>query len=227
MKEIRTRFAPKAAIRLQSSISSCSTDKFTCCAKATSVTNPNDPIVHNCLLVSKQPNKQSREYPHIAHTVPQTALHRLRMPPKHIHDARPAQRRKRRPPIPRQLPLDMIGKQSLPGMAVVMPMLVCMSMMMSMMSAMPPPLHRQLRQRQHHPRKHINYNLLANRVLDIATKNDIAAQQARDKAIVAALLARGACAPQQKHRGFVDEGEEAEVAGVLARGFPHEVALCA
>lgn len=41
------------------------------------------------------------------------------------------------------------------------------------------------------------------------------------------FFARGRCAAQEYHRGLVDEGEEAEVAGVLACGFEDEVAFLA
>jgi hypothetical protein len=58
-----------------------------------------------------------------------------------------------------------------------------------------------------------------------AAKDGVAAKQAREKRVKLALLARGRRVAQEKHRGFVNEGKEAEVARVLARRFVYEKAF--
>jgi hypothetical protein len=47
----------------------------------------------------------------------------------------------------------------------------------------------------------------------------VAAEQTGEEGIVVSFFAGGRSVPQQEHGRFVDEGEEAEIAGVLARGF--------
>lgn len=61
--------------------------------------------------------------------------------------------------------------------------------------------------------------------MDRATEDGVAAKEACEEGIVVALFARGRGASEEEHGGFVDEGEEAEVAGVLARGFVDECAF--
>lgn len=72
-----------------------------CCARAMSAVNPTRLTVHNCIAVSnllitlnkpvapKLHQENERDYPHITHTTPQTALHRLWMPPENIHNHSP------------------------------------------------------------------------------------------------------------------------------------------
>jgi hypothetical protein len=55
-----------------------------------------------------------------------------------------------------------------------------------------------------------------------APKYRIAAQQPSEESIIMSLFARRRRVPQKQHCGFIHEREEAEVAGVLARGFVDE-----
>lgn len=88
-------------------------------------------------------------------------------------------------------------------------------------------LDRQLRQRQTDARKHIDDDLLGHRVVDRAAKDRVPAQQAREEGVVVPLLAGRGRVAQEYHAGLVDEGEEAEVARVLARCFVDEEAFAA
>jgi hypothetical protein len=47
----------------------------------------------------------------------------------------------------------------------------------------------------------------------------VAAEEAREEGVVVPFFLGGRGVPQEEHGGFVDEGEEAEIAGVLASGF--------
>jgi sulfur relay (sulfurtransferase) complex TusBCD TusD component (DsrE family) len=88
-----------------------------------------------------------------------------------------------------------------------------------------PLLHRQLRERQTHTRKHVYDNLLADAIVYRAPKHRVSAQQARQERIVVSLFPVRRCVFEKQHRGLVDECEEAEVARVLARGFEDEEAF--
>ena len=55
--------------------------------------------------------------------------------------------------------------------------------------------------------------------MDCAAEDGVAAEQTREEGIVVTLFSGGGCVAQEDHGGFVYEGEEAEVAGVLAGGF--------
>lgn len=58
-----------------------------------------------------------------------------------------------------------------------------------------------------------------------AAEDGVAAEQAGEEGIVVALFTGWGGVAEEEHRGFVDEGEEAEVAGMLARGFVDEDAF--
>lgn len=83
-------------------------------------------------------------------------------------------------------------------------------------------LHRQLGKRQRHARKHVDYDLLADAGVDAAAEDDVAAQQACEEGVVGIDFAVVEVR-EGEHGGLVDEGEEGEVAGVLAGGFEDEV----
>jgi hypothetical protein len=80
-------------------------------------------------------------------------------------------------------------------------------------------LHGEFRQCQTHACKHVDDNLLGHGVVDCAAEDGVAAQQAGEEGVVMALFACRGRVAQEEHGGFVDEGEEAEVARVLARRF--------
>jgi hypothetical protein len=88
-----------------------------------------------------------------------------------------------------------------------------------------PLLHRQLRERQTHTRKHVYDNLLANAIMYRAPKHRVPAQQTCQKRIVVSLFPVRRRVFEEQHRRLVDECEEAEVARVLARGFKDEKAF--
>lgn len=58
-----------------------------------------------------------------------------------------------------------------------------------------------------------------------AAEDCVPAEQAGKEGVVVTLFTGGGGVAQEEHAGFVDEGEETEVASVLARGFVHERAL--
>lgn len=61
--------------------------------------------------------------------------------------------------------------------------------------------------------------------MDCAAEDGVAAEETGEEGVVLALFAVGRCVSQEEHGGFVDEGEEAEVAGVLAGCFVDEEAF--
>ena len=61
--------------------------------------------------------------------------------------------------------------------------------------------------------------------MDGAAEDGVAAEQAREEGVVVALFARGRGVFEEEHGGLVDEGEEAQVARVLPRGFVDEPAF--
>jgi hypothetical protein len=160
-----------------------------------------------------QPNVLKKKPPthlHIMHTTSQTRLHRLRMPPKHIHDSGPTEARKNRPGILAHT----IGNLSI---AYELPATV----------ARPPILNGQLGQRKHHARKDVDDNLLVDAAL-AAREDGIPANQPGYEAVVPPLLASSHVrVSKEQHAGFVDERKEAEVAGVRAGRFEDELDLFA
>jgi len=58
-----------------------------------------------------------------------------------------------------------------------------------------------------------------------ASEDCVAAEQTGEEGIVVPLFPCGRSVAEEEHGGFVDEGEEAEVAGVLSCGFVDEPAL--
>ena len=136
------------------------------------------------------------------------------MPPPHVHDHGPAQAREAHPPVLHQLlaqPASLV--QQAPATTA------------SLYIADGPGLDSQLGQGQCHSRKHVYDDLLAHAVVYGPSKDGVSAQQPGQKAVVVALLARGRGVFQQQHGGLVDEGEQAEVAGVLAGGLEDEPAF--
>lgn len=77
-------------------------------------------------------------------------------------------------------------------------------------------LYCQLGQRQTHARKHVYDDLLRDRIVDRAPEHDVATEQAGQERIVMPFFTRGGRVAEQKHGGFVNESEEAEVTGVGA-----------
>lgn len=61
--------------------------------------------------------------------------------------------------------------------------------------------------------------------MDCAAEDGVAAEETREERVVLALFAVGRGVAEEEHGGFVDEGEEAEVAGVLAGCFVDEEAF--
>lgn len=141
------------------------------------------------------------------------------MPPKDIHHHGPTQARKNRPPIPDHCPPQLpIPKQLKPSSRPLNTTTRATSPNVSL-------LHRQLGERQTHARKDVDDNLLRNRVVYRAAKHGVSAQQASEEGVVVSLFARRRGVAQEYHAGFVDEREEAEVAGVLASRFVDEEAF--
>lgn len=93
--------------------------------------------------------------------------------------------------------------------------------------APPRTLHHQFRDGQEHARGDVDDDLLRHGVVDGAREDGVAAEQPGEERVVVALFARGGGVAEEEHGGFVDEGEEAEVAGVLARGVEDEATFCA
>lgn len=58
-----------------------------------------------------------------------------------------------------------------------------------------------------------------------AAEDCVAAQEAGEEGVVVPLFASGGGVAQEEHGGFVDEGEEAKIAGVLPCGFVDECAF--
>lgn len=131
------------------------------------------------------------------------------MPPKQPHHSPPTQPRKHRPRIPRHALLPPLRHHHHPAHAV---------------PAVARQLHRQLRQRQHHPREHVDDDLLIDAALAAAAEDGVAADQTGEEGVVAAFarLGREGLVVQQEHAGFVEESEGREVAGVRARCFEDE-----
>ena len=86
-------------------------------------------------------------------------------------------------------------------------------------------LHGQLGQRKTHTCSDVDDDLLRDGIVDCAAEDVVPTEEAREEGIVLALFAVGRRVPQEEHCGFVDEGEEAEVAGVLAGCFVDEEAF--
>lgn len=136
------------------------------------------------------------------------------MPSKQPHHSPPTQPRKHRPRIPRHALLPPLGHHHHPPHAV---------------PAVARLLHRQLRQRQHHPREHVDDDLLVHAALAAAAEDGVAADQTGQEGVVAAFarFGREGLVVQQEHAGFVEEGEGRQVAGVGARGFEDEAEFVA
>lgn len=166
------------------------------------------------MIVSMPEPDERMEHPHVVHATPQARLQRLRMPPPHKHHHRPTQTSKRNPPILHQLfpqPTSII--QQTPPASTALHL------------SHVPGLHGQLRQRQHHAREDVYDDLLGHRVVYRASEDGVAAEQAGKERVVVALFAVGRGVSEEQHGALVDEGEEAEVARVLARGFEDEPAF--
>ena len=122
------------------------------------------------------------------------------MPSIRPHDNPPAQTCKNRPCVSRHLRPHSLGN---------------------------PPLflHRQLRQRQHRSRKHVDDDLLVHAALDAAAKDGVPAYEPRKEGMHSGFLAGRGGGAKEEHCAFVENGVCGEVAGVLACGFEDEVEL--
>jgi hypothetical protein len=159
---------------------------LTCYAITASAASPTRPIVriytHISTCPKNPPYRISQEserkgYPHITHTTPQTRLYRLRMPPKDIHDHRPTHTRKNRPPILHDpLPRLTLTEQS-PTAAAALDLAHALG------------LHRQLGQRKAYAREDVYDDLLRHGVVDCATEDDVAAEEAGEEGVVVSLFA--------------------------------------
>lgn len=136
------------------------------------------------------------------------------MPPKQPHDGAPTDARKHGPRIPRHVLLPPVRHDHDAAHAV--PAVLRL-------------LHRQLRHRQHHPREHVDDDLLVHAALAAAPEDGVAADQPRQEGVVAAFarFGRQGLVVQEEHAGFVEEGEGREVAGVRAGRFEDEAEFVA
>ena len=130
------------------------------------------------IIHSFQKKQKQEKDVHISHRAPQARLQRLRIPPEQPHHARPTQARKHRPAIPLNS-LQLILAQSKHALPTMLPIRTPHKRIR------PRRLHRQLRQRQHHPRKHINANLLIHttRRPPPVPKNPVPAKQASQERV--------------------------------------------
>ena len=55
--------------------------------------------------------------------------------------------------------------------------------------------------------------------MNCTTEDGVATEETCEEGVVVSFFPSGRGVAQEEHGGFVDEGEEAEVAGMLARGF--------
>ena len=148
---------------------------------------------------------------HILHTTPQTRLQRLGMPPEQIHHQRPTQARKHRPrPLRNRTPL--VPHQAKATAA---------------RRGRVPGLDTQLGQGEDDAGEDVDDDLLVDGALDAAAEDGPAAEQAGEEGVQVRFFARGAEQPQREQAGFVGQGEEGEVAGVLARRFDDDAGFFA
>ena len=63
--------------------------------------------------------------------------------------------------------------------------------------------------------------------MDCAAEDRVPTDKAGEEGVVVAFFASGRGVPEEQHGGFVDQGEEGEVAGVLAGGFEDKPGFCA
>lgn len=150
---------------------------------------------------------------HVMHAAPQTRLHCLRMPPEDVHHSRPTQTRKCRPGIAYNLLSEL---------------LICYQTQTTPTTWDGPytsRLDHQLRQCKTYSCKDVYDDLLSHRIVNVSAKNDISTQETSEKGIIMSFFAGRRSAFEEYHCTFVDEGKEAEVAGMLAGGFEDEPAL--
>lgn len=124
------------------------------------------------------------------HTTPQTRLHDLRMPPEDVHDERPTDTRKHRPPIIPHLRGEHGITNNLPTAAAATTAVVVVATLRVALG-----LDEQLGVGEHDAREDVDDDLLADGRVDRAAEDGVAAREARQKGVVAAFLAVGA--PQE------------------------------
>lgn len=168
-------------------------------------------------------------YVDVLHGTPQARLHSLRMPPEDVHDECPAQRGKCRPRVLQDKLSGVLVRYEAPPTADLLPPGQYRPVRVT---SWPHTglLHfrhdEQLRIRKTHARKDVNNNLLRDARVR-PSKHDIPAEQAGDEDVVAALAPLGVGLAEGEQGAFVDEGEEGEVAGVLAGRAQDEPGLLA
>lgn len=171
-------------------------------------------IISAVRISTSFPSSQLFSHIHVLHATPQTALNALRLPPKDIHDKRPAQAGKHGPRILLYGLLD-LRVQSLREQRGG-----------RRRRRHPGTLQTQSGECQHDPCEHVDHDLLRHTACAVlaAAKHEISAHGAGEEGVVRSFLPRPTRVEhaQYQHARLVYHGEGREVAGVLPRGFEDE-----
>lgn len=133
------------------------------------------------------------------------------MPPKQIHHEGPTQARKHRPG-PLRNPALLI-----PNQAEATP---ARHLRVAGRDA-------ELGEGEHDAGEDVDDDLLVDGALDAAPEDDPAADEPRDEGVEVGLRARGTQQPDREQGGFVGQGEEGEVTGVLPGRFEDDAGFFA
>ena len=121
------------------------------------------------------------------HTVPQTWLNSLRVPPKHIHNRCPAYTRKNKPPVSLHFLPELLVRNDSPAATTLADF------------SFTPGLHKEFRDGKTYTREHVDDDLLGYAVVNVAPEDSVAADEPSEKRVIVPLLSCWRSVPQKEH----------------------------